>query len=82
MEQSEIPQDPHHLEVPSGVSKTISEPLVHSAQTMHLSCIKISCISKQTKTSLHLSLVTYEYHLVRLAYGMFSANQAIILLQD
>ena len=26
----------------------ISEPMVHSAQTMHLSCIKISTISKWT----------------------------------
>jgi hypothetical protein len=27
-------------------------------KTMHLSCIKIITISKQTKTSIHLSLVT------------------------
>ena len=26
--QNEIPHDPHHLGVPSGVSKTISEPMV------------------------------------------------------
>jgi hypothetical protein len=32
---------------------------------MHLSCVKISTISKQTKTSIHLSLVTSEYHPVR-----------------
>jgi hypothetical protein len=31
-------------------------------QTMHLSCIKISTISKQTEMSFQLSLVTWEYH--------------------
>jgi hypothetical protein len=29
-----------------GASKTIFEPMVHSAQTMHLSYVKISTISK------------------------------------
>jgi hypothetical protein len=32
---------------------------------VHLSCIKISTISKRTKLSFHLSLVTLEYHRVR-----------------
>ena len=35
-------------------------------QTVQLSCIKISTISEQTKSSLHLSLFNYEYHRVRL----------------
>jgi hypothetical protein len=30
----------------------ISEPMVHSTQTMHISCVKISTISKWTKISL------------------------------
>jgi hypothetical protein len=38
--------------------------VVHSAQTVHLSCIKISTISKETETSNHLSLVTQKYHRV------------------
>jgi hypothetical protein len=38
---------------------------VRSAQTVHLSWIKVSIVSKRTKTSFHLSLVTYEYHLMR-----------------
>jgi hypothetical protein len=53
---------PHHQGVPSGLSKMISEPMVRSAQTVHLSCIKVSTISKRTKSSFHLSLVTMEYH--------------------
>jgi len=35
--------------------------MVHSAQTMHLSCIEINT-SKQTETSFHLTHVTLEYH--------------------
>jgi hypothetical protein len=43
------PPDPRHLEVPSGASKTIYEPMVRSIQTMHLSHVKINTISKQTE---------------------------------
>ena len=39
---NEIPHDPRHLGVPSRASKTISEPTVCSAQTVHRSCVKIS----------------------------------------
>jgi hypothetical protein len=34
----ELPLEPCHLGVPSGASKMISKPMVHLAQTMHLSC--------------------------------------------
>jgi hypothetical protein len=42
----------------------ISMPLVLSAQTMHLSCVEINTISKQTKTRFHLTHITLEYHRV------------------
>jgi hypothetical protein len=64
MVRNEILYDPHHLAVPSGTFKMISEPMVRSAQTVQLSCDKISTISKRTKTSFHLSLVNLEYHRV------------------
>jgi hypothetical protein len=38
---------PRHLGVPSAVSKMIYEPVVHSTQTMHLSCVMISTISNE-----------------------------------
>jgi hypothetical protein len=38
--------------------------MVRLAQTVHLSCIKISTIFKQTESCLYLSLVTSEYHRV------------------
>ena len=46
-------------------AKMFSKPLARSAQTMHPSCVKIHTTCKWTKTSLHLSLVTKEYHQVR-----------------
>jgi hypothetical protein len=64
IDQTTIPHDPHHLGLPSGASKTISEPVVRSAQTLHLSCVKISTISKRIESSIHLNLVTLEYNQV------------------
>ena len=55
---NEISHDPHHVGVPLSVSTTISKPMVCSAQTKHLSCVKITTISTRTKTSFYLSLVT------------------------
>jgi hypothetical protein len=58
MDFNEIQHNPRHQGIPSGASKTIWVPMVRSVETMHLSCIKISTISKHTKMSFHLSLVT------------------------
>jgi hypothetical protein len=66
LHQNEIPHDPRYLGVSSAECKRISEPMVCSVQTVHLSCVKISTISKQTETSFRLSLVTWEYHRVPL----------------
>ena len=56
--------DTRHLEVLLVASKYISKHMVRSMQFLHLSCIKISTISKQSKLSFHLSLFTQEYHRV------------------
>jgi hypothetical protein len=58
MERNEIPDDPCHLEVPLDKSKMIFEHMVRLVQTVNLSCVNVSTISKQMKTSFHLSLVT------------------------
>ena len=58
IDRHEIPHDPCHLGVSSNASKMISEPMLCSVQTVHLSCVKISTILNQTKTSFHLSLIT------------------------
>jgi hypothetical protein len=42
----------------------ISEPVVRSTRIMHLSCIKISTISKRIEMSIHLSLITTEFYRV------------------
>ena len=52
--RNEIPTDQDHLADPSVASKTISMPMVHSTQTMHLSCVKISTLSKRTESSFYL----------------------------
>ena len=57
-DQNEHPLVPRHLGVALGASKTISEPMVRSAQTVHLSYVKFSTISKQTESIFHLILVT------------------------
>ena len=57
----------------------ISEPMVRSTQTVHLSCVKISTLSKRTELSFHLSLITYEYHQVRPAEPMVRLAQTVRL---
>jgi hypothetical protein len=42
----------------------ISEPMVCLTQTVHLSCVEINTIYKQTKIIFHLIYATYEYHMV------------------
>jgi hypothetical protein len=53
---------PYHfylnLGVPSGASKMISEPTVHLAQIVHLSCTDTNTIPKHTEMSFHKTHVT------------------------
>jgi len=55
MDRYELPLDPRHVGVLSGGSNMISEPMVRSVQTEHLSCTDINTISKQTKNELPLN---------------------------
>jgi hypothetical protein len=50
--------DPHHLGVPLGAPKMISKPITRLEQMGHLSCVKISTISKETEMSFHLTHIT------------------------
>jgi hypothetical protein len=65
MDEMELPLEPRHLGVPSGISKTISEPTVCLAQNMHLSCTDTNNMSRWTKTRFHMTHVTLEFHRVR-----------------
>jgi hypothetical protein len=62
MDRNELPLDPRHLGVSLVVSKIISEPMVHSAQTVHQYCVKINIVSKWvskwTDMSFHFTHVT------------------------
>ena len=62
--ENELPLEPRHLGVPSGASEMISEPMVCSVQTMHLSCAETNIVSKRTKSRFHRTHVTSEYHQV------------------
>jgi hypothetical protein len=48
-DRNEIPHDPRHLVVLSGVSKTIFKPVVYSVQTVHLSCFKLALSPNRPK---------------------------------
>ena len=58
MDKNKLPLDSRHLGLAMGVPKMISPPMVHSAQTIHLSCAEINTISKQAETSFHMTHVT------------------------
>jgi hypothetical protein len=58
MDQNEIPHDPRHLGVSLGASKMILEPVVRSAQAVHLSCPNTNTVSKQTKMRFHMTHIT------------------------
>jgi hypothetical protein len=58
MDRNKLPLDPRYLGVPLGAPKIISTPVVHAAQTWHLSCAKINTISKTDQNELPLDHVT------------------------
>jgi hypothetical protein len=86
MDQNKIWHDPRHLGVPSGVSKSISNYVVHSAQTVHLLVSRLALSSNGPNQAFTwdssprstIGCVQNDFW----AYGTFSANRAPILLQD
>jgi hypothetical protein len=64
-----------------GAAKTISEPMVRLAQTMHLSCTDTNTISKQTENKIlleprHLGVPSGASITIFEAYGTFGVNCA------
>jgi hypothetical protein len=82
----ELPLESRPLGVPSGTSKTIFEPILRSAQTVHLYCNDTDTISKWTEIRFHMT------HPPRSsigciqddcwAYGTLGTNCAPILCQE
>ena len=64
MYRNELPLEPRHLVVPSGVTKTISEPMVRLVQIMHLSYTDANTTSKEKDERFHMTHVTKELHRV------------------
>jgi hypothetical protein len=85
-DSNKLPLEPRHLGVLSDVSKIISEPMVCSAQTVHLYCSNTDTVSKPTETRFHMThsprcsigCVQDDFH----ADGTFDTNHAPILRQD
>jgi hypothetical protein len=83
MDRNELPFEPHHLGVPSGASKTISEAMVHLPQTVHLLALKLTMSPNGPKcasiwASSHRSTIQCIQNNFW-AYGTFGANRAPIL---
>jgi hypothetical protein len=55
IDSNKLPLEPHHLGVSLGASKTISEPMVRLAQTVHLYCTDTNTVSKRIETRFHLT---------------------------
>jgi predicted Zn-ribbon and HTH transcriptional regulator len=74
MDRNELPREARHLGVSSGACKMISNPMVHLAQTVQLSCSDTNTISKQTEIRFDMTHVTKEFRrvhpklLLRLCY--------------
>jgi hypothetical protein len=59
-----LPLEPHHLVVPSGASKIIFEPVVHSSQTMHLFYADTNTLQSDQKE------IPHDRHDLRVPLGM------------
>jgi hypothetical protein len=58
MDRNKLSFDSCHVEVLSGVPKTVFEPIARSAQIVNQSRVDINTTSKWTKMSFHLTHVT------------------------
>jgi hypothetical protein len=54
-DSNKLQLEPRQLGVSSGASKTVSEPIVRSAQTVHLYCTDTNTIYKWTKMRFHMT---------------------------
>jgi hypothetical protein len=86
MDSNKHPLEPRHLGVSSGASKMISEPIVCSAQTVHLYCNDTNAVSKRTETIFHmtqsprssLGCIQHDFR----ANGTLDTNHATFSRQD
>jgi hypothetical protein len=54
-DSNKLPLEARHLRVSSGASKTISDPMVCLAQTVHLYCTDTNTVSKRTEMGFHMT---------------------------
>jgi hypothetical protein len=85
-DSNKLPLEARHLGVLFAMSKTISEPMEHSTQAVHLYCTDTNTISKRTETRFHMTLsarssigsIQDDFR----ADGIFDTNCTPILRQD
>jgi hypothetical protein len=65
MDRNELPLEPHHLGVPSGLPKMITESMVFLTKIVHLSCTDTKTVSKWTETRFDMTHVTQGFLRVR-----------------
>ena len=63
-DRTKIPLEPLHQGVPSCASKIVSQPMVHQAQTVYLSCTETNTISKETEVRFYMTHVIQEFYWV------------------
>jgi hypothetical protein len=86
IDSNKLPLEPRHLGVSLGASNMIFEPIVCSAQTVHLYCTDTNNVSKQKKMRFHMThsprssigCVQHDFW----ANGTFDTNRAHFLRQD
>jgi len=63
-DRNEIPHEPLHQGVPSRVSKIVSLPMVHLAQTVYISCTENNTIPKEAEVRFYMTHVIWEFYWV------------------
>ena len=58
MDRNELSLEPRHFGVRMGASKMISKPMVHLAQTVHLSYTDTNTISMENEVRFHMTHIT------------------------
>jgi hypothetical protein len=81
MDQNKLPVEPHHQGVPSGSSKMIYVPKVHSAQTVHLSCIQTG-LNEISHDQRHIGVPSVVPKMISEPMVHLAQNRAPILSQD
>ena len=63
-DRTKVPHEPLHQGKPSRAFKLVSQPMVHLAQTVYLSCTETNTISKETEVRFYMTHIILEFYWV------------------